>query len=73
MRSGLMEPPDEDDQGNRYCLDCGEAIPQARVDAVQAVRCVGCAEVKERGRRLARMRGGRVNVICGINNRGKNQ
>ena len=58
MRSGLTEPPDEDDQGNRYCLDCGEGIPQARVEAVQAVRCVGCAEVKERGRRLARMRGG---------------
>ena len=35
-----------------------EGIPQARVEAVQAVRCVGCAEVKERGRRLARKRGG---------------
>lgn len=31
----------------------GRVSPQARVEAVQAVRCVGCAEVKERGRRLA--------------------
>jgi RNA polymerase-binding transcription factor DksA len=38
--SGLEEP-DEDAQGNRYCLDCGEKIPAARVLAAQALRCVG--------------------------------
>jgi len=58
MRSGPVEAPDEDDQGNRYCLGCGDIIPMARVEAVQAVRCVSCAETKERGQRLARMRGG---------------
>ena len=58
MRSGPVEAPDEDDEGNRYCLGCGDTIPKARVEAVQAVRCVGCAERKERGERLARMRGG---------------
>lgn len=52
-----MEAPDEDDEGNRHCLDCGDTIPRARVEAVQAMRCVGCAGIKERGRRLARMRG----------------
>jgi DnaK suppressor protein len=46
--SGLEEP-DEDAQGNRYCLDCGEKIPAARVLAVQALRCVDCASVRERG------------------------
>jgi RNA polymerase-binding transcription factor DksA len=44
-----FEEPDEDEQGNRYCLDCGERIPAARVLAVQAVRCVDCASVRERG------------------------
>ena len=46
------EVPDEDEDGNRYCLDCGEAIPQKRVQAVDAVRCVYCAEKRERGSRL---------------------
>lgn len=46
------EAPDEDDQGNRYCLDCGEIIPQERVQAIDAVRCVYCAEKRERGSRL---------------------
>jgi DnaK suppressor protein len=58
MRSRPVEAPDEDDQSNRYCLDCGDTILKARVEAVQAVRCVSCAETKERGQRLARMRGG---------------
>ncbi|MGK9452695.1 TraR/DksA C4-type zinc finger protein [Acidithiobacillus caldus] len=51
LRQGLQEDPDEDDQGNRYCLDCGEIIPPARVQAVQAVRCVDCASLLERGKR----------------------
>lgn len=42
------EPPDEDNQGNRYCLDCGEIIPPERVQLVQAVRCVHCAGKRER-------------------------
>ena len=58
MRSGPVEAPDEDAQGNRYCLDCGDTIPKARVEAVQAVRCVSCVGAKEGGQRLARMRGG---------------
>ena len=45
-------------KGNRYCLDCGDTIPRARVEAVQAVRCVNCVVVRERGLRVARMRGG---------------
>ncbi|MGT0149997.1 TraR/DksA family transcriptional regulator [Vibrio metschnikovii] len=24
-----MEQPDEDDEGNRYCLSCGVEIPQS--------------------------------------------
>ncbi len=41
-----QETPDEDEHG-RYCLDCGEPIPVARVAAIQAVRCVHCAQVRE--------------------------
>ena len=48
------EAPDECAQGNRYCLDCAEVIPPARVQAVAAVRCVHCANLRERGRRLWR-------------------
>ncbi|MDD2746428.1 MAG: hypothetical protein PHG39_02620 [Acidithiobacillus ferrooxidans] len=58
IRSAPQEKPDEDDQGNRYCLDCWEVIPQARVIAVQAVRCVDCAGRREQGRHLAAMCGG---------------
>ncbi|MBU2851605.1 TraR/DksA family transcriptional regulator [Acidithiobacillus ferrivorans] len=42
------ETPDEDDAGNRYCLDCAETIDPKRVAAVDAVRCVACATVRER-------------------------
>lgn len=49
--SGPVEEPDEDAQGNRYCLDCGEIIPPARVLAVKAVRCVDCATQRERQNR----------------------
>lgn len=54
MRQGPVEAPDEDNKGNRYCLDCGDTIPRARVEAVQAVRCVNCVVVRERGLRVAR-------------------
>lgn len=40
------EQPDEDEYG-RYCLDCGIDIPQARIDAVNAVRCVRCQTKRE--------------------------
>ncbi|WP_226819153.1 TraR/DksA C4-type zinc finger protein [Acidithiobacillus montserratensis] len=59
QRASLQrEAPDEDDAGNRYCLNCGEIIPPARVQAVQAVRCVYCSEKRERFSRLAARKGG---------------
>lgn len=57
--STRSEQPDEDDAGNRYCLDCGDEIPAERVAAVQAVRCVYCAEIRERKSRFQGMRGWR--------------
>ncbi len=51
------ELPDEDDQGNRYCLDCAEIIPPERVRVVGAVRCVHCAGKRERFDRLAKQPG----------------
>jgi DnaK suppressor protein len=56
-RSIPAEAPDEDDQGNRYCLDCGEAIPPARIAAVGAVRCVDCASALEYRQRFAKFTG----------------
>lgn len=42
------EQPDEDEGGNRYCLSCGELIPQDRIEAQpNAVRCVRCQARKE--------------------------
>ena len=42
------EQPDEEN-GIRYCLDCGVDIPKARLISVPgAVRCVECKEMKER-------------------------
>ncbi len=41
------EQPDEDEHG-RYCLDCAIDIPQARIDAVNAVRCVKCQTKREK-------------------------
>ena len=41
------EPPDEDAEGNRFCLDCGDSIPRARVESVNAVRCVACTVLRE--------------------------
>ena len=46
------EPPDEDADGNRYCLDCGDSIPRARVESVNAVRCVACTALREDTRKL---------------------
>lgn len=47
-RSWDRETPDEDEAGNRYCLDCAEIIPPARVEAVDAARCIYCAQKRER-------------------------
>ena len=44
------EKPDEDDNGNRFCLDCGGKIPRKRVASVNAVRCVACAQFREKFR-----------------------
>ena len=52
------EAPDEDEQGNRFCLDCGEQIPPDRVAAVAAVRCVRCASRREKQGRIGRQKGG---------------
>ena len=52
------EAPDEDGQGNRYCLDCAEIIPPERAKAVLAVRCVTCAERQEMKSGRCRQRGG---------------
>lgn len=42
------ETPDEDEDGNRFCLDCADQIQQERVESVNAVRCVDCADIRER-------------------------
>ncbi len=52
-----IEEADEDEQGNRYCLDCADLIPPARVQAVGAVRCVDCAQARERAGRDKRIAG----------------
>ncbi len=45
--SRVHEKPDEED-GIRYCLDCGIDIPQERIEAEpEAVRCVSCQTRKE--------------------------
>lgn len=56
------EAPDEDDAG-RYCLDCAETIDPKRVAAVDAVRCVACASVRERqaGRKWGK--GGALHIV----------
>jgi|AOMQ01.1.fsa_nt_gi DnaK suppressor protein len=58
-----QEEPDEDAEGRRYCLDCAEIIPQERVAAVQAVRCVTCAAKRERFAKLTKGRGGAGRVM----------
>lgn len=46
------DKPDEEN-GIRYCLDCGLEIPKARLEKrPESVRCVDCKEIQEiRGRR----------------------
>ena len=46
------ELPDEED-GIRYCLDCGMTIDKERLQArPESVRCVDCKSIKEqRGKR----------------------
>ncbi|MGC9161900.1 TraR/DksA C4-type zinc finger protein [Acidithiobacillus sp.] len=63
MASRTREQPDEDEQGNRYCLDCGDDIPPERVRAVDAVRCVVCAGKRERLAKLSRQHGGAGRAI----------
>lgn len=46
-RSRAQEEPDEDEHG-RYCLDCTQIIPPARVAAVNAVRCIHCQAKREK-------------------------
>lgn len=42
-----QEKPDEDEHG-RYCLDCADVIPLARIKALpNAVRCISCQQLKE--------------------------
>ncbi|WP_273149247.1 TraR/DksA family transcriptional regulator [Methylophaga thiooxydans] len=42
------EQPDEEN-GIRYCLDCGEPIPNKRLEArPDAVRCVECKDIKDK-------------------------
>ncbi len=42
------ETPDEDEDGNRYCLSCGVIIPPERIKAQKdAVRCIDCQTRKE--------------------------
>lgn len=50
-RNRTQETPDEED-GHRYCLDCGDEIPPARIEAVNAVRCIVCAGHREKSRFL---------------------
>ncbi len=42
------EAPDLDNEGNRYCLDCGVLIDVERLRVLpSAVRCVKCQSAKE--------------------------
>ncbi|MDA0126501.1 TraR/DksA C4-type zinc finger protein [Vibrio sp. MarTm2] len=48
LMSRCAEQPDEDQDGNRYCLSCGATIPPKRIKAQpNAVRCVSCQSRKE--------------------------
>lgn len=50
-----LKPPlrtTDTDNGQRLCIDCGEAIPAARLKAARgAIRCVSCQGEMEKGRR----------------------
>ena len=48
LTHSCVEQPDEDEDGNRYCLDCGALIPPERIKAnPYAVRDVSCQSRKE--------------------------
>ncbi|EOA9033308.1 TraR/DksA C4-type zinc finger protein [Vibrio harveyi] len=43
-----QEQPDDDELGNRHCLNCGDLVPQERIAAYPAaVYCVSCQSRKE--------------------------
>lgn len=47
-----IETPDQDADGNRFCLGCGEQIASERLEAeADAVRCVPCGSRVETARR----------------------
>ncbi|MBA1445857.1 MAG: TraR/DksA C4-type zinc finger protein [Chromatiales bacterium] len=47
LRAKETEPPLNID-GVRCCLDCGVAIPQARLKArPESIRCIDCKQIKE--------------------------
>lgn len=52
-----LEKPDEDEEGNRFCLSCGIHIPPARVLSVGAVRCVSCQGKIEKQAKMYNTRG----------------
>lgn len=59
MAASSSEVPDEDEDGTRYCLDCGTQIPTERLLIMPAaVRCVPCLSRRERIARLAGQPGG---------------
>jgi len=48
LNSNHKETPDEDENGTRFCLDCGVEIPTDRLEVESsAVRCVCCQSKKE--------------------------
>jgi DnaK suppressor protein len=58
-RAAVTEQPDEDEDGNRYCLTCGDEIPALRIKYLpNAVRCVSCESKRENQQRIASARGG---------------
>ena len=43
-----VEQPDEDEDGTRYCLSCGDVIAKERLKVIpSAVRCINCQTYKE--------------------------
>lgn len=47
VRNRTHEQPIVNDMGLRICKDCNNLIPIARVQAVNAVRCVDCESAYE--------------------------
>lgn len=50
VKQAQFKPEQEacyDEQGLRICMDCGVSIPELRILAVDAVRCVDCQQVAE--------------------------